>query len=319
MKKSVYLNYMFPVIAVIAIITLIIKKRKEKFGECPKENSAISNMPQNAAEACAKISSRADEIKAHYGGTANIMKNLPGFALFNPNNYKSGDNTTDNMMRNIINTNMSKCEVEKIANICKNTSSSFQSNIIDTSMCEACNKDPSLCVVKDNTQINANDITQTCTIQTAIKALSEKKDSVDAQALAKVLQETEGLMSGSNTSTSENCNIINKDMSTQNYLETRNECLNSLNLEQENIMKGCGQFINNIQENTSKQLQECLVGTISDKTDIISTDTKVKSELDIEQFTKGIDTTALIISSVSSVVCILSILAISFYVMNQEI
>lgn len=302
-KQNIYNFYIISILSGVTIYMIYkFLKKKEKFEDCPKTTSGISDMPDKASEACKKISSKADEIKAHYGGVSNILQNMPGFALFNPNNYKAGDNTTDNMMRNIINTNLSKCEIEKINNTCDNTTSVYQSNSIDVSDCDYCKNNP--CPIIGNRQKNVSKAQQTCVIQTSIKALSDKKNSIDAQALAKVFQEAEGLLSGSNTTKTENCNIIDQDLSSQNYLETKNECLNNLTSTQINKIKGCGPVIDNIQENESIKIQECMLGTKIEKKNIVDAETKLFSRFDIEQYTKGIDTTASIISSVSSFVCL---------------
>ena len=316
-KNLIYLG--LTVVVITIILVLFIKKPfVEYFGECENTNST-HDVPENAAEACRKISSKAEEIEAQYNGIANIIANVPFSSLFNPNNYKSGDNTSNDMMRNIINTNLSKCEVENISTSCSNMAGSIQSNVIDTTMCHICTDvDPKLCVIKGNVQINEAKASQTCNMKLAIKSLSEKTTSVDAQALAKVMQKVEGVLSGNNKTLSENCNIISQDLSTTSYLNQKSSCINTLNLTQENILKGCA-FIDNVQKNLSEQIQECIIGVDTQKQDKFNATAEIKKEIVTEQATKGIDQTALIASAASSCSSVILAGAILFYIGNQEV
>jgi hypothetical protein len=305
MKKKVS-NLIIIVVTIILIAILYGGYRyynKEHFEGCEKSQGYSSDpMPELAAEACKKISTKAEEIEAHYNGIANIVSSIPVLNLFSPSSYSSGDNKTSDMMRNIINTNLSKCEVEQISNSCSTIATSIQSNIIDTSGCDYCNKvDPRACIISGNVQVNNSATLQTCSIKLAIKMLSEKKSSIDAQALSKVLQKCEGIISGNNISASEKCNIISQDLSTKSYLEQKNECLNSLNLDQQNILKGCA-FIDNVQKNISKNIQQCIIGIESIKQDTIESNTTLKNESSSEQKSTGIDALAMFLSSMTSLI-----------------
>lgn len=305
MKKKVGKTLM--VISAIIITSVLLYSiyhyhiKKENFDACEKnEGSSSEPMPESAAEACKKISSKAAEIEAHYGGIAKVIGSIPVLNLFSPSSYKAGDNKTDDMMRNIVNTNLSKCEVEQISNSCSSIATGVQSNVIDTTSCYICtNVNPSLCVVSGNVQINDSTAIQSCNIKIAIKLLSDKKTSVDAQALAKVLQKADGLMSGNNIASSENCNIISQDLSTKSYLEQKSDCLNTLNLDQQNILKGCA-FIGNVQKNISKNIQQCVIGTETVKKDTVEADVKTTKTIEVEQESTGINTVAMAISSVTS-------------------
>jgi hypothetical protein len=277
--------------------------------DCPNENN-ISTMPEKASEACQQISSKADEILAQAERDSVILQNLPVYSLFNPNNYSS-ENTTESMIRNIVTSNLSSCELTEISNSCIISSDTSQTNEIDTSMCTACNI-PGVCVVSGNTQINTSVAKNNCTIQLAIKKLLDKKNSVDAQALAKVLQKADGILSG-NTTKDEKCSMINTDLSSSAYLSAKSECLNNISLLQRNTLKGCGSFINNIQKNNSDAIQSCMINAeYVDNTAIDSTgNTKISS--DLQQKSEGITSTAMIIGSIASIIIAIVILVIFIY------
>jgi hypothetical protein len=279
---------------IIVFVSLIMNNNSnslvgmENFDIC--ENSApadIATMGTVARDACNKISTRAEEIEAQYNGAANIAKNIPIASLFNPNNYRAGDNTTNDTMRNIINVNMSTCDIQKIENDCKNSSANMQTNIVDNSQCKWCATNE--CKLDGIQQTNAATINQRCVAQSAIETLLKKKNSIDAQALAKVLQKTENILSGNNTVTTENCNVLNTDLSTQKYLEDITKCANNLGIDQENSIKFCGGITDVIQDNQFKSFQDCLAVSGVKTTFDIESETKTKDKIDVEQESKGVD------------------------------
>lgn len=285
---------------------------KENFEDC--ENSSTGNdMPALAKDACNKISSRADEIQAELGGAGNIVANI--FPFLNPQNYAAGDNTTNSLTRNIINTNLSQCEITKIDSSCNQSSTTSQSNILRAGS-EACIP---VCLKFGcdnigNNQSNTAKTSQVCSLQTAIQILTEKTNSVDAQALAKVLQKTEGILSGSNKTQTENCNLIANDLSSKKYFEDRKSCLNNASTTQLNEAVACGSNINNIQENDSIIIQECMIGAKIESKSTVDNDTKVSTKLDVDQLSKGLDLNVLGaisgVSSLSSSSCFLLLVVI---------
>lgn len=280
-----HLLYIFLILVIIFFIT----NKKEHFETgCNNQSSAENQLDQlgkTAKDACNRISSKAEEIEAHYEGASKVIDSAWGF--LSPKNYKSGDNKTTDMMRNIINANLSECDIKKIENDCKNTSMSVQRNEIDNTKCKYC--ETNLCTIENVTQQNIAKMSQTCTIQSAIETLMQKKNSVDAQALAKVLQKAQGILSGNNNYKKENCNIINNDLSSVSYVEEISKCANQLKTDQENSLKFCGNVTNVIQKNQYDAFQDCLLGTaITKKTDMES-DTKVKHEGEVTQETTGVD------------------------------
>jgi hypothetical protein len=277
----------------------------------------IKNM--NAKELCERVSSRAEEIAAEYDGATALTGAAWGpFGFLNPQNYKAGDNTSSNMARNIVNMNMSSSDMQKISASCNNLTTSTQLNEIDTTQCEYCQKYG--CDISNVTQENLANSKQTCAIQVAIETLLKKTDSIDAMALGKSLQDASGLLSGDNTSVSENCNIINKDMSSCSYLDLKMKCLNAVNMDQTNRYKNCGDAQNIIQKNVMENVQSCVMGSdIKSDTTFVS-NTQVGARTETDQSSTGIDAMASFMSVLSSCVSVCSLVVIGYFAqqMNQD-
>jgi hypothetical protein len=288
----------FSLLIVIIVIgsikaTRIIKENLED--ECPVKDKS-DNMGQTAKDACNRVSTRAKEIEAEAGGAEKVIQSALGF--LSPKGLASGDNTVETTTTSIIKNDLSTCEITKIKNVCSNSVSSTQINILDTSNCPFCQTNG--CTIDGNKQTNVAEISQTCSITALLETLMKKKNSVDSQALAQVLQKAEGLLSGDNKVTTDNCTVLDNDMSSKSYFESISECSNKLQLDQQNKITGCGAIMNNIQGNNYKSMQECLIDSgVSKKTDMES-DTKVKSEVKAEQASIGpkIDMPSLIIIAV---------------------
>lgn len=259
----------------------------------------------NASEACQKISSRAEEIQAEYDGIEGIIRAFQG--PFNPRNWSS-ENVSNDMLRNIVNTNLSSEERTKVLSDCANSALGAQMNIIDTTNCEYCQKFG--CNISNIKQLNKSELEMTCQMQSIIQILLTKKNSVDAQALAQTLQKAQGILSGTNISTSENCNIVNTDMSSDNYLESLSSCSNTLAIDQTNSITNCGSATNIVQENQYKAFQNCLVsqGTIVESK--LESDTTATAESKKEQTAMGLalDTTT---SAILFVICCSSVISIA--------
>lgn len=284
----------------------------EGFDTCNNVSSAegqIAELGDTAAEACSRISTEADNIRAHYEGSARNIDSLLG--PFSPNNWSSGDNQTDDIITNIVNNNLSECEILKIENDCKNSVATSQINSISNVNCPACSDpkileiNPNICSVSDVTQTNVSEINQTCTIQSAIETLLQKTNSVESQALAEVLQEASGLLSGDNTYKSDNCTLINTDMSSAQYIENRSACANEISVNQENKLEVCGQVTGVLQQNQFNGLQSCLIQSEAVSESSRDSDTVAKSESTIDQST---DTN---ISGISLTICLICLILLS--------
>jgi hypothetical protein len=250
----------------------------------------------NAAQACQKISTRADEIKAQMDGYAKVAQNANPFAFLNPQSYKGGDNTSDNMMRNILNTNISTEENTKIQNTCNNSSVGSQINSLDNSNCPACQTHPELCTFHNITQSNSATSNQSCLLQATTSALLQKSSSIDAQALAKALQKSQDALSGNNSSSNQQCNVVNTNMTAKQYLEQITKCANQNSLDQNNTIKACGQVFDVIQKNSMDNIQKCVISSTSTVQDTSTSDSKASGSATTEQTSIGINTTYLMIA-----------------------
>lgn len=303
------------IVIIVAIYYLLPPLRKENFGGCSNANSINNDMPKDAASACKAISSKAQEIEAAGSSQANVLANIPILSLFDPNNYKAGTNTANDMMRNIVTTNLSSCEMEMIQSTCQNAATGTQSNIIDNTKCNYCNNN--LCTISNTNQTNTANIQQTCTIQAALQALTEKNSSVEAQALASVLSNANGVLSGNNNVQNDNCNIISQDLSSQSYISQKNSCLNNVGLDQLNSLQFCGNVTGTIQNNISNQIQNCMQSTQVTSTNTTSTTASTVSSAKTNQTSTGIDTADSLISGLVS--CFFScmlVVALYYYVEN---
>jgi hypothetical protein len=309
------MNTLLIIIVISLIFILLACDRKEHLvdgaPQCSDQSSSedqLAQLGETAKDACNKISSEAEKIKAHYGGIENVVKSLPGLNLFNPAAYKSGDTSSEDMMRNIVNTNLSECDVTKIESDCKNTVSSVQSNIIDNSQCPACSDPeilkiyPNICSVSGVKQTNKANISQSCTLQSAIQSLRQKTNSVDAQALANVMQEANGLLTGRGEHKSENCNVVDTDMSSRSYMETKASCANNLAVDQKNHLGVCGQVTDVIQKNNFESMQSCVIENTVSKEAVLDAESKMKQQTDIKQSSIGVTTTALIAAVIGLVI-----------------
>ncbi len=268
------------------------------------EEVDISNL--NAQELCQRISTRAEEIvaeaeKAKATGDAvwGPFDNVT--AWLDPKNYQ-GNSQSSQMMRNILNTNLSSSDMAEINNSCANINLSFQLNEIDNTKCEYCQKYGCTTsgIIQENSSVNQN----LCAIASTIDKLRNKKSSIDANALIKVLQERQGVLSGNQSSNVENCNVINVDMSSTDYLTVKNCCSNNTELTQINTIKNCGNAYNNIQKNLNKLENQCLIDQDVIQKETIDSTQKITTELQNLQKSLGISSTASLGSSVvCSIVC----------------
>jgi hypothetical protein len=306
MNNIVFVLILLGFIAIIISLDIWVNNCvKEEFDQCYNQapsDAQMLAMGTSAKDACNKISSKAEEIKAHYDGASGVANAIMG--PLSPANYKSGDNTSSDIMRNIINTNLSSCDITKISNDCVNSSGSIQSNEIDNSLCDYCKTN--LCEVKNIDQANIMRISQLCTMQSAIETLLKKKSSIDAQALAVVLQEAQGILSGSNTVQKENCNVINNDLSTASYLENKATCANTLSLNQKNSLKFCGNATDIVQKNQFDALQKCIIASNYSSNANLEGDTGTLQQSDTSQKTSGLTIACSAISGIIIGVCVIA-------------
>lgn len=323
------------ILLLIIVINLLMSKKEgventnsaETYQGCIDNAEAITNMQMynpetdsvdnvdiselNAKEMCQKISSRAEEIekagnaaaaKAKAEGEAGWgpFNNLT--AWMNPNNYKGGNSKSEKMMRNILSTNLSSEDRSEINNSCGNINTTTQLNLLTNKDCPYC--DNHLCTITNVRQINATENKQLCVITSAIDKLRNKKNSIDAQALSKAMQKQKGILTGNQDIRTENCNIVNTDMSSSDYLSVKNCCSNVNQIKQENKIDACGLVTNVIQRNSAQNTQQCLIDANLQNEATTDSDTRLKSTVDASQSSEAITAMASMGGSLSSFIII---------------
>lgn len=234
----------------------------EYFDQCdnPTPSSVqMAAMGSSCQDACNRIASRAEQIKSKYPDMPGIVN--AALTALNPTNYKAGDNNSQDIIRNIVNINLSSCDITKISTDCVNSASTIQPdqiNTSDASQCRACQNKPPFCSnVSSIDQNSITKISQTCSIQSAIETLLKKTSSIDAQALAIVLQEAEANLIGT-TYQKKNCDIIDNQVPISTYLNGNAACANTMTIDQNNSLKFCGNVAGIVQKNQFDSLQQCL-------------------------------------------------------------
>jgi hypothetical protein len=240
----------------------------------------------NARTACDRVSTRAENLKEEAKGRENLVNGILGWLT--PNNLAAGENKVIDSVRNIIERNLSTCDIKNINQSCGNTSTVVQSNVLDNSECSYCKDNPSKCLYENVNQINDSTIKQICTMNAVITHLATKKNDVDALALTKILQETSGLLSGNNEVQTEKCNVVRDDMSSKQYSDIRQDCLQQAAVKQENIIKACGVLKNVTQKNISDLNQECVVMAEAVSVVDLAATAKTRTEYAGEQKSTGI-------------------------------
>jgi hypothetical protein len=236
----------------------------------------------NAQEACKRISTEAENIAA----TAKVVQEAWGpLNLLNPNAWKAeGDLKTE--VRNITNIDMSDNDVKEMMNKCEASTLAIQKNIIDNTNCEYCKRN--LCTIHNVTQKNTSEQEARCRLQAVMEFFAKNTDEVQQLAAMEAIQKSTGLLSSAQAE-GINCNYVNKDMSSNEYLKNVQSCNSKLAVDQTNVLKGCGLIYDIIQENSSKQWADCLVATtFTDKKETSSKTTqtaKTKMEQIVEGFT----------------------------------
>jgi hypothetical protein len=332
--------YLIVIVIVIAIIVFnIVNKKMENLENSDDKpytynNDGSKNFmdPKDAAEACRHISSRAEEIEAEWLGIAKvaeeISRNNP-LGFLNPKNYASGDNKSKTITRNVITNDLSDLTSTDINNICVQVAAADQQNIINVNMsdCPYCLEvvkikadliksgfDSSViegCSVSGTRQTNVAKLNQECEFQAAIELLRRKENSIDAQALADVIQKAKHILSGSNKSESMNCNVVKTDMSSKDYFKSRFDCSQKNTVKQENRIEGCAAFMDIIQDNYFESYDKCMAGVAMKKEEVTKSDTKATVKSKIDQLTEGFDIYASLSSFIASAV--VSIISISVF------
>lgn len=280
-------------------------------------NAGMKNKFQDAAEACREISSEADKIKAHYDGAAGVASALskmtPWGALSNAVDKVRAENEVKQQVKNILQVDLSSNDIMKISNDCLQSSSIKQINSLKWD--PACINSPIISEgiangtikLKNIKQRNKAEVENKCVMQSMIDILSKKEANAKTLAASEVLQEATN--PSSNKFTGDACNVVQKDMSSNDYFENMQKCNQEAFADQTNEIFACGGMEDIAQENVSNQKNECLMKAGVFKVE----DTKAQSETATDTKTKqkaeGISPAA-IGGSILSCLCCCSIIFI---------
>lgn len=286
-----------------------------------RERTDPEALGKGAQEACREISSEADNIKAQWDGAKGVASTIasvfPWGAAANMVGNLTAQNKVKDTVKNTLNIDMSSNDVIEVSNMCSNVAETSQKNIIKgVNDCEFCMKNPTMCMVANVTQENRAENVQKCVSQAIIDQLRKKEASVSSEAAIKVLQEASGLLTKNDTDSS-SCNFVNQDLSSNDYLSSIQKCENQSKIIQTNEIDGCGAFMNIIQRNEAKNLQDCLAGAgvITKKDDKIEAD--VTSTTEVEQSASGL-TPAMIFGSLCISCIVISVIYFVYQQMQEN-
>lgn len=272
------------------------------------------NPGENAAQACKQISSQAQNITAAANGGAKLINSILG--PFSPKNYVS-DNDTASQLRNVLGMDLSSNDISTINNSCKNISTGIQSNKLQTDQCPYCRecKTGNCCPISNVRQSNVASSNQTCIAKALIDVLRQKHNTVEASAAAKAVQDATGLLA-SNTSSTDQCNYVNTDMSSEAYLEQINKCSNTSSIDQSNNIGACDAVFNVLQENSLANFQKCLANSTTELKEEIKSNVAAKTESYVEQHATGLDlgscSISVIVIVIICIVCVLVCIGLSY-------
>lgn len=243
----------------------------------PRKSEQIGD---NAAEACKKISSEAENIAARMKQKSGLESLTPWGAVASMVSDLGSKNENLNQLRNITNIDLSNNDIINSINKCDNAFTGAQINKIDLTKCQYCQLNG--CTINGVTQTNVMENNQNCKVQSLIDLLMQKGDSVSNLATAKMLQDSSGIGT-SNESKTDTCNYVNKNMSSNRYIQAIQECANKTSYTQTNVFDNCGSAFNIIQSNTYKNFQDCVLEATTVASDTIKSDTVAKTETDTSQ------------------------------------
>lgn len=222
-----------------------------------------------ARDSCAKI-------KEAETNTKISKASIDALKSFNPLESLGLRSKTETENNNITNLGVSVKDFTEIVNECKNKVNSSQINELRqnpeclrsiSTMCGLMSTDESKlkCAreyldsfkIKNISQENKNKMQQSCIINSLSDKLTKQEPNIDNVAKVMQMQKASGLL-GSTTAVTENCNEVNIDMSSEQFLKNINKCLNESSTTRKNMFNACGAVDVN-QSNTSDILNDCLV------------------------------------------------------------
>lgn len=217
---------------------------------------------KTAKDAYIKINNKKKEILNNYTDENEVSKEVKKYFIGEPVKQY-----TKKLMDDIY----SSCEKVDLNNLCKFNVSNASFNIIRlTDKCTICNRRNyekstpeqkelvrKFCSINNVKQQNVSEIKQDCLINVTLKDLYKKKN-VDAHAIANILQDSNESFSEKN-SRNLDYDSINENISSKDYLNMINECVNYMNIDQQNLIEHCGPVADVFQKNEFSGLQTCLI------------------------------------------------------------
>lgn len=256
-------------------------------------------------EACKDINAETERIKADVAKTKQIACAIGGF--FNPQCW-GNNNEAKAQISNITSVDMSDNDVIAINSKCSQVSTTVQSNSINTKDCEYCQKKG--CTLKNVRMTNRADQTNKCSINAFIDLVATKEASIKNLAAIGAAQTAEGIRNDNKVDANV-CNYNFKDMSSNQYLEQRQKCIQDAYLTQENELNQCGDVIDLIMENNYSKYNECMLdATLSKETDA-KTSSESDSSFSFDQISKLINPWVSLGSCVFCAIAIVAIVLIS--------
>ena len=233
-------------------------------------------------------------------------------------------NDSDNTVINIIRQHFKNIQSTMIKNNCSNVSSLKQENrykedpICFTALIGACtvNKQQQtniecvkevLAFLKNRpelTQTNKNVTTALCEINAAIQVIASQEATAQNAAILQSMQEAKGLLTN-NKQASFNCNEVDQNISSEQYLKVLLECIAEDSKEQSNIVEGCYPNVT-AQLNDNSGVAKCLLTAGVLQSSAQTAGASNKGDISVSQTATGLDIGA----SLASLTPILIICAI---------
>lgn len=217
-------------------------------------------------------------------------------------------NRSQTFNTNINNTSISTTDITNIFNSCTNSTNTLQeNNLSQTPECletigRVCNGNIpcmiEMSTVRNVDQRNAQTVRLNCIINSLIKTISSKEVNMENAAQLSTLQNASGLMT-SNSNLTSNCNQVNNDISSSNFLNAVTTCANEFSTKQLNNINTCGNVSNVTQDSTNDFFGECYANQGIFREDTVGVRSFNKASISTSQ---RADTT---ISSMSSIIIII--------------
>jgi len=194
---------------------------------------------------------------------------------FTPGKILSGfgaKNDSDQAIISVLNNNLKNINQTIIDNKCGNLTTVKQTNeYVSNPICyqaklDFCKgeKDRRGCyealTEKESQNINQTNLNKTsteCVLNSIIEVLSKQEANIKNLATLESTQNAKGLMS-ENKGKQTNCNEINNNITSENYIEQMLKCHNETVIEQKNIINDCSPTVSS-QLNNNDSLQKCMI------------------------------------------------------------